>query len=115
MPSLTAPVPRASLAVVPLIADKRYYDETPMRLWGGLPPYPREWAGRLAVGEGPEAGLLGKPTWAGALNRDSGNQQRSKACAAWPLIRQVGNLSPGPDGGSRGRRRWESVGRGYLR
>jgi hypothetical protein len=45
----------------------------------GLPPYLREWAGRVAVGEGPEAGLLGEPTWAGAINRDSGNGQRSKA------------------------------------
>ena len=34
----------------------------------GLPPYPREWARRVAVGEGPEAGLLGEPTWAGAIN-----------------------------------------------
>ena len=45
----------------------------------GLPPYLREWAGRVAVGEGPEAGYLGEPTWAGAINRDSGNGQRSKA------------------------------------
>jgi hypothetical protein len=56
------------------------------RLWRGshetmegLPPYPRERAGRVAVGEGPEAGLLGEPTWAGAINRDSGKRQRSKA------------------------------------
>ena len=52
-----------------------------MRLWGGLPPYPRECAGRVAVGEGPEAGLVVEPTWAGAINRDSGNRQRSKAGA----------------------------------
>ena len=45
----------------------------------GVPPYPRERAGRMAVGEGPEAGLLGEPTWAGAINRDSGNRQRSNA------------------------------------
>jgi hypothetical protein len=45
----------------------------------GLSPYPLEWAVRLAVGEGPEAGRLGEPTWAGAINRDSGNRQRSKA------------------------------------
>ena len=32
-----------------------------------------------AVGEGPEAGLLGEPTWAGAINRDSGNRQTSNA------------------------------------
>jgi hypothetical protein len=31
------------------------------------------------VGEGPEAGLLGEPTWAGAIERDSGNRPRSKA------------------------------------
>jgi hypothetical protein len=31
------------------------------------------------VGERPEAGLLGEPTWAEAINRDSGNRQRSKA------------------------------------
>ena len=31
--------------------------------------------------------------------------------AAWPRILQVGDLSPGPDGGGRGRRRRESVGR----
>ena len=31
------------------------------------------------MGEGPEVGLLGEPTWAGAINRDSGNRQRSKA------------------------------------
>ena len=56
------------------------------RLWRGshetmegLPHYPRERAGRVAVGEGPEAGLLGEPTWAGAINRDSGNRQRSNA------------------------------------
>ena len=30
----------------------------------GLPPYPRDWTGRAAVGEGPEAVLLGKPIWA---------------------------------------------------
>src|SRR5208283_671636 len=35
----------------------------------------------MAVGEGPEDGLLGEPTWAGAINRDSGNRQRSKADA----------------------------------
>jgi hypothetical protein len=39
----------------------------------------REWAGRVAVGEGPEAGLLGEPIRAGAIHRDSGNRQRSKA------------------------------------
>jgi hypothetical protein len=44
-----------------------------------LRPYLREWAGRVAVGEGPEGGLFGEPTWAGAINRDSGNRQRSKA------------------------------------
>src|ERR1019366_3519548 len=47
----------------------------------GPPPYPREWAGRVAVGEGPEAGLFGEPTWAGAINRDSGNRPRSRAQA----------------------------------
>ena len=47
----------------------------------GLPPYQREWGGRVAVGEGPEAGPLGEPTWAGAINRYSGNRQRSKADA----------------------------------
>ena len=31
------------------------------------------------MGEGPEAGILGEPTWAGAINRDSGNRPRSKA------------------------------------
>ena len=31
------------------------------------------------MGEGPEVGLLGEPTWAEAINRDSGNRQRSKA------------------------------------
>ena len=31
------------------------------------------------MGEGPEAGLLGEPTGAGAINRDSGNRPRSKA------------------------------------
>src|ERR1035438_863641 len=31
---------------------------------GGLRPYQRGWAGRVAVGEGPEAGLLEEPTWA---------------------------------------------------
>ena len=45
----------------------------------GRPPDPPEWTGRVAVGEGPEAGYLGEPTWAGAINRDSGNGQRSKA------------------------------------
>src|SRR5664279_4331228 len=45
----------------------------------GLPPDQREWAGRLAVGEAPEAGLLGEPSWAGAIHRDCGNRQRSKA------------------------------------
>ena len=45
----------------------------------GLPPDQREWAGRLAVGEAPEAGLLGEPSWAGGIGRDSGNRQRSKA------------------------------------
>ena len=50
----------------------------------GLPPYPRKWAGRVAVGEGPEAGLLGEPTWAGAIIRNSGNRQRSKADAQPP-------------------------------
>jgi hypothetical protein len=56
---------------------RRYSHETTE----GLPPYQREWAGRVAVGEGPEAGLLGKPSWAGAINRGSRNQQRSKADA----------------------------------
>jgi hypothetical protein len=45
----------------------------------GLLPYRRQWAGRVAAGEGPEAGLLGEPTWAGAISRDSGSRQRSKA------------------------------------
>ena len=31
------------------------------------------------MGEGPEVGFLGEPTRAGAINRDSGNRQRSKA------------------------------------
>jgi hypothetical protein len=52
---------RRSLAVVPLIGDKRYYGESPVGLWRGLPPCQQEWAGRVAVGEGPEAGLLGEP------------------------------------------------------
>ena len=30
------------------------------------------------MGVGREAGLLGEPTWAGAINRDSGNRQRIK-------------------------------------
>jgi hypothetical protein len=68
---------RRSLAVVPLNADQRYDDTGGTT--GGLAPYPREWAGRVAVGEGPEAGLLGEPTWAGAINRASGNRPRSKA------------------------------------
>ena len=46
---------------------------------GGLPPYLREWVGRVAVGAGPEAGLLGEPSWAGGVNRDFGNRQRSSA------------------------------------
>jgi hypothetical protein len=50
-----------------------------MRLRGDLPPYQQEWSGRVKVGEGPEAGLVGEPTWAGAINRDSGNRPRSKA------------------------------------
>jgi hypothetical protein len=29
----------------------------------------------LAVGEGPEAGLLGEPAWAGAINRARGKRQ----------------------------------------
>jgi hypothetical protein len=33
------------------------------------------------VGEEPEAGLLGEPAWAGAINRDSGYRQRKKADA----------------------------------
>ena len=116
------------------------------------------------MGEGPEAGLLGEPTWAGAINLNSAigcEQQRREdakkargngkfgrsfafTCqvvvsdfgemasialfsafasslfncgiqdqsrlrqpvkeqgrgAAWPPILQVGNLSPGPDGGA---------------
>src|SRR5664279_1290806 len=47
----------------------------------GLPPDQREWAGRLAVGEAPEAGLLGEPSWAGGIGRDSGNWPKSKANA----------------------------------
>jgi len=35
----------------------------------------------VAVGEGPEAGLLGEPSWGGAINRDSGKRQGSKADA----------------------------------
>ena len=31
----------------------------PATATGALPPYPWEWAGRVAVGEGPEAGILG--------------------------------------------------------
>ena len=54
---------------------RRYSHETTE----GLPPYQREWAGKVAVGEGPEASLLGEPTWAEGVNRDSGNRQRSKA------------------------------------
>ena len=53
----------------------RVAPETP----GGLPPYLREWVGRVAVGAGPEAGLLGEPSWAGGVNRDFGNRQRSSA------------------------------------
>ena len=30
------------------------------------------------MGEEPEAGRLGEPTWAGAISRDSGNRQRRK-------------------------------------
>jgi hypothetical protein len=33
-----------------------------------LAPCQQEWAGRVAVGEGPESGLLGKPTWARTSN-----------------------------------------------
>ena len=54
---------------------RRGYGEATAR----LPPDPQEWAGRVAVGEGPEAGLLGELTWAGAINRDSGNRPKSKA------------------------------------
>jgi hypothetical protein len=39
-----------------------------------LPSYKREWVGRVVVAEEPEAGLLGEPTWAGAINRDPGNR-----------------------------------------
>ena len=52
------------------------------------------------MGEEPEAGLLRERTWAGAINRDSGNRHRKKAEA---LIRPVGEFSPGLEGGGRGR------------
>jgi hypothetical protein len=86
MPSLTAPGARAGLAGDSPETRRSTSDprsEVLRRVSGGapagLPPYPQEWAGRVAIGEGPEAGLLGEPTWAGAINRDSGNRQRSKA------------------------------------
>ena len=71
-PSPAARGPRRSLAVVSLIADKRYYGETP----GRLPTCPRRWAERAAAGEGPAARVFGEPTWAGGVNADSGNRQR---------------------------------------
>jgi hypothetical protein len=67
--------PRRSLAVVPLIGDKRYYGETPMRLRRDCRPI---------GGNGPGGwrwvrGQRLTPTWAGAINRGSGNRQRSNA------------------------------------
>jgi hypothetical protein len=70
--------------------------ETP----AGLPPYPREWAGRVAVGEGPQPGLSGGANlgWSYQPRFRQPAKEQSR-CAAWPLIRQVGNLSPEPDSG----------------
>ena len=68
----------------------------------GLPPYPRERAGRVAVGDGPQSGLSGEANL--GWNHQPRFRQPAKEpdrCAAWPLIRQVGNLSPEPDGGGR--------------
>jgi hypothetical protein len=64
-----------SLTVVPLIPDQRYYGETP----GNVPAYAREWAGRVAVRERPEAGLFGEASLAGEVNRDSANRRRQRA------------------------------------
>jgi hypothetical protein len=33
----------------------------------------------MAVGEGPETGLFGEPTWAGVINRDYGSRPRTNA------------------------------------
>lgn len=56
------------------------------------------------MGQGPEAGLFGEPIWAGGVNPDSGNRQRSRAennCYAKPDWRPVrpaaqGSLFPRP-------------------
>ena len=51
----------------------------------GLPPYLREWwAERVAVGKGPEAGLLREPTWAGAINREDAH-----SAARRPSVRKM--------------------------
>ena len=62
----------------------------------GLPPYQWEWAGRVAVGEGPEADPNLGWSYRPRLRQLAKEQGRG---AAWPLMLQVGNLSPGPDGG----------------
>jgi hypothetical protein len=74
-----SPDTRRNLSVVPLIWDKRYYGEVPARLRRDWRPVRRKGAGRVAVGEGPEAGFSREPTRAGGVNRHCGNRQRSKA------------------------------------
>ena len=54
----------------------------------GLPPDPREGAGRVAVGEGPAAGLLGEPTRAGAINRGVSSAQPAANQSAARLVTQ---------------------------
>jgi hypothetical protein len=89
MPSLTAPVPHAGPAGVSPEPSRSTSDrrsevlrggcgEATGGLWGTIR---RDGPGRVAQGEGPEAGHWGEPTWAGAINRESGKRQRSQADA----------------------------------
>ena len=65
--------------VAPLIPDQRCY--------GGTAPIHGNGPGGWRWGEGPEAGLLGEPTWAGAIN------QSLQATAAAPSVFQRGGNS----------------------
>ena len=60
--AVASPDTRRTLAVAPLIGDKRCYGECPARRRRDCRLDPRDWAGRVAVGEGPKAGLWGNQT-----------------------------------------------------
>ena len=107
---IVPPESRRSLAVVPLIADKRYYGEATARVWGGdgpvsgnMPPqwrWPRdEWLGLSGSQAG---GWRATETWELGKRRGPGRGPAAAPSSRNPFHRV-------PDPGSRGSAYWEAV------